>query len=122
MKFYPSIASLILVIAVNFANSFGLTARFGQTTLKTRVMEAVHHFHFFTILPILQSTAVAGGGGSIGDLTALSGMASLSMKHHGHRGGGRTGRGRVPLRHHSLNASTSGSEEREPSPDHSMAT
>ena len=116
MKFYTSIASLILVIAVNFiANPFGLTVRFGQTTLKTRVME-VHH-----ILPILQSTAVAGGGGSIGDLTALSGMASLSMKHHGHRGG-RTSRGRVPLRHHSLNASTSGSEEREPSPDHSMAT
>ena len=77
-------------------------------------------FHFFTML-ILQSTAVAGAGGSIGDLTALSGMASLSMKHHGHRGG-RSGRGRVPLRHHSLNASTSGSEEREPSPDHSMAT
>ena len=117
MKFYTSIASLILVIAVNFmANSFGPTVRFGQTTLKTRVME-VHH-----LLPLLQSTAVAGGGGSIGDLTALSGMASLSMKHHGHRGAGRTGRGRVPLRHHSLNASTSGSEEREPSPDHSMAT
>ena len=41
MKFYTSIASLILVIAVNFiANPFGLTVRFGQTTLKTRVMEA----------------------------------------------------------------------------------
>ena len=42
---------------------------------------------------------------SAGDLSALSGMASLSMKHR-HR----------PPRHHSLNTSTSGSEERE-SPD-----
>ena len=59
--------------------------------------------------------AVAAAG-SIGDLTALSGMASLSMKHH-HRVGGRA---RPP----NLNASTSGSEEREStaSPDHNMAT
>ena len=58
--------------------------------------------------------APSPASGSIGDLSALSGMASLSMNRH--RGGG----GRPPLRHHSLNASTSGSEERE-SPD-PMAT
>ena len=58
MKFYTSIASLILVIAVNLANSFGLTVRFGQTTLKTRVMEVPP-------LPLLYNTtyiAVYGGG------------------------------------------------------------
>lgn len=98
-------------------------------TLKTRCQESAVLSHMeawqkereaATAAAAADEPAAAGvAAGSIGDLTALSGMASLSMKHHHHRG---PGGGRPPnLRGHSLNASTSGSEERESSPDGHMA-
>ena len=112
----PAVETLQKTLAIQSAYWGETLKTNGQDNNVLSHMEAWQKERETSAATTAAETLPAAAAGSIGDLTALSGMASLSMKHHHRVGGG----ARPP----NLNASTSGSEEREStaSPDHNMAT